>query len=97
MEVVVEGGSITASSKKILDNSTTFMELIKQFDTIIGNINTAWEGDDALKYINTMKEKYIVEMLKLQAILNSYGTYLSKVPGVYDTLDETFLSKTIDV
>ena len=44
-----------------------------------------------------MKEKYIVEMLKLQAVLNNYGTYLSKVPGVYDTLDETFSSKTIDV
>ena len=36
MNVIVNGGSISDLSKTIIDNSSLFMDEIKQFDTIIG-------------------------------------------------------------
>ena len=64
---------------------------------IIDSINTAWNGDDSLKYINTMKEKCLNGLKELNDCVDDYGIYLKKIPDVYGALDEAFSSKKIDV
>ena len=55
------------------------------------------EADYALKYVNSMKEKYVNSLQEFNNILKEYSEYLSNVSGAYSILDETFSSKNINV
>ena len=64
---------------------------------LIDNINTAWNGADALKYVNLMRERYIMKMSKIQEIILDYGNYLKSVPDSYSKVDESFSNRNINV
>ena len=51
----------------------------------------------ALKYINIMKEKYIVGLDEIKSVVEEYGEYLKMVPDTYAAVDEVFSSKNIEV
>lgn len=97
MNVVINKSDITNYGSQIIDYSSEFQDEIKKFSALIESINTVWDGADALKYINTMKEKYIVGLEEMKNVLDEYGNYLKKVPETYSSVDEVFSSKNIDV
>lgn len=97
MEVLINCSNTSSTGSKIVDYSNDFSTYVKKIDSILDSINTAWSGDDSLKYINAMKDKYIVELEEIKKYLEDYGNYLKKVPNAYKTLDEAFSSKNIDV
>lgn len=97
MEILIDKENVKKTGKNILSYSEEFSTCIKRFESIIDSINTVWSGADALKYINVMKEKYAFSLEELNDVIKQYGMYLEKVPVAYDTLDEVFSSKNIDV
>lgn len=97
MNIVISKSDITNYGSQIVDYSSEFKDEIKKFSALIESINTVWDGADALKYINTMKEKYIVGLEEIKSVLDEYGNYLKKVPETYSAVDEVFSSKNIDV
>lgn len=97
MNVVINKSDIINYGSQIVDYSSEFKDEIKKFSALIESINTVWDGADALKYINTMKEKYIVGLEEMKSVLDEYGNYLKKVPETYSAVDEVFSSKNIDV
>ena len=97
MEIKVNCSNLKSYGKKIKDKSSDFEKKIKKFEQIIDSINTAWDGSDALKYINVMKEKYIQTLNDTKSLLDDYGDYLSGASDSYEVLDEVFASKNIDV
>lgn len=97
MEILIDKESVKKSGRDILAYSEEFLIYIKRFEAIIDSINNVWNGNDALKYINVMKEKYALGLEELDDVIKDYGLYLEKVPTTYDTLDEIFSSRNIDV
>lgn len=97
LKVSIDKNSINRKSKIILNECEDLYKLNNRFISVIDNINTAWSGADALKYINTLKEKYVTELNNLTDVVNEYGIYMKNVPEAYDILDEIFESETIDV
>ncbi len=97
MDIVVKKDELANYGTQIKSYSAEFDRSIKKFTHIIDEINDAWDGIDALKYINTMKDKYIRELESTKATIDEYGMYLSKVGDVYQSVDEAFASKNIDV
>lgn len=97
MNIIINKSNITNYGNQIIDYSNEFKLEIKKFSALIESINTVWDGADALKYINTMKEKYITGLEEIKSILDEYGNYLKKVPETYSTVDEVFSSKNIDI
>lgn len=97
MEIILSKTETTKIGNEIIEYSDDLEAEIKEFLSIIDSINTAWDGADALKYINTLKQKYVVNLEELQGLVKEYGQYLSNVSGAYTTLDESFTSKSIDV
>ena len=97
MKIKVYKKNLKEYGKEIIQYSDDFAGYINQFANIIDSINNAWEGADALKYINTMKEKYLTGLTELNSVIKDYGNYLKTVPEAYETLDEAFASKKIDV
>lgn len=97
MNISIKKSSVRDSGKQICDATLDFSSDIKKLENIINNINSAWDGADALKYVNNLKESYIVRLNELAANLENYGEYLINVAKVYDLLDETFSNKNINV
>lgn len=96
MEILISESDVTNYGKQIVEYSVDFQNATNHFCELIDQINTVWEGQDALKYINVMKEKYAVGLEEMGDVLETYGEYLKKVPDTYQSLDETFSSKSID-
>lgn len=97
MNIVINKSDIKNYGNQIIDYSSDFKDEIKKFSALIETINTIWDGADALKYINVMKEKYILGLEEIQNVLDEYGNYLKKIPEAYSAVDEAFSSKNIDV
>lgn len=97
MSIVVNPDRITKDGNNIIQLSNEFSSQIKSFESIIDKINSVWEGQDSLQYINTMKEKYVVGLKELNDVILNYGNYLKNVSISYKVLDQTFATKQIDV
>lgn len=97
MNIVISKSDISNYGSQIVDYSSEFKDEIRKISALIESINTVWDGADALKYINVMKEKYIIGLEEIKNVLDEYGNYLKKVPETYSAIDEVFSSKNIDV
>lgn len=97
MAVIVNKNDITNYGEQIIEYSEEFSSEIRKFSELIDSINKAWDGADALKFVNTMKEKYVVKLEELKSVLDDYGKYLKDVSETYTVVDEIFSSKVIDV
>lgn len=97
MIIKVNKDQIKDKGNEILDYADDFSKDINQFKNIIKDINRVWKGSDALKYIEIMSDKYVSGLKELEDVIKAYGKYLKKVPNVYDSLDEEFSRKKIDV
>lgn len=94
---MIKKGDVDNFSKQLSDQVQEFDTSIKKFRFIIDSINDAWNGADALNYVNIMREKYAISLTEIKDILKDYEEYLNLVPEAYSTLDETFASKHIEV
>lgn len=97
MKISINKNNIKNNGKQILENFESLSSDIKKVEGILENINIVWEGADALKYVNAMKNKYIKEFDELLDEIKIYGEYLSNVPVAYELLDESFANKNINV
>ena len=97
MAVIVNKNDIINYGEQIIEYSEEFSSEIRKFSELIDSINKAWDGADALKFVNTMKEKYVVKLEELKSVLDDYGKYLKDVSETYTVVDEIFSSKVIDV
>ena len=97
MNITVKKAEILKTGNDIVACSEDLTTSINRITAVIDNINSIWEGVDSLKYVNTMRDKYIVGLNELQDVVEEYGMYLRNIPEAYTILDETFASKQIDV
>lgn len=94
---MINKSDVTNYGKQIVNYSEEFNDEIKKMLGLIDSINEIWNGADALKYINIMKEKYIVGLDEIKSVVEEYGEYLKMVPDTYAAVDEVFSSKNIEV
>lgn len=97
MEILINSTNTVNTGLKIVNYSNDFVACTKRIESIIDSINNVWDGEDSLKYINIMKQRYILKLEEIGKYLEEYGIYLQKIPDVYNTLDEVVSSKNIEV
>lgn len=95
MEISIKKAEIIKKGDLILSEVDEFERDVKRLIDIIENINLAWEGADALKYVNVLRDKYGVGLIELASVLRNYGNYLKNIPAIYTLLDESFANKKI--
>lgn len=97
MNIIINKYDINNYGCQIIDYSSELKYEIKKINGLIESINAIWDGADAIKYINVMKEKYIVGLEEMQNVLDEYGNYLKQIPEVYSSVEEVFSSRNINV
>lgn len=97
MNILISESDIKTYGNQVIEYTADFKSEIDKFNSLIETINSIWDGADALKYVNAMKEKYINGLLELHDVLNEYGEYLRDVPETYSSLEEVFTARNIEV
>ena len=83
--------------QELIDESSNFNSDTDSFNSTIDSVTTAWQGQDSTKYINFMRESFIVHLKELGDVLNTYGQYLQNAAQAYESLEEEFSSRSISV
>lgn len=96
MRIEIDKNGVRKSGEAIKQQNQKFKNDIKRLENIIDSINSAWEGDDSLKYINTMRDTYLNGLKELNECIEDYGEYLNKVSKAYDAVDSTYNSKQLN-
>ena len=97
MEIFVDNDRVSKESQKMLESAKTIEAEIKKILRTIDDIGSVWSGPDAEKYIEVMKEKYIVGLQNLNNVVQEYANYLNSVSSVYDLFDGIHSSKHISI
>lgn len=97
LDTVVKKQEVRSAGNEIIGYAEDLTNYINQFQSIIDSVNNVWQGADALRYINFMRDQYTPKLLLFKSMLEEYGLYLKKIPEAYEVLDETFSSRKIDV
>ena len=97
MDIYIDEAGIKSTSDRMAEETRSLLAQINMLNRTIDDINQAWQGADALKYINAMREKYIVVLRELKDFIDEYTIYLNNIPEAYSILDEAFSSKNLDV
>jgi WXG100 family type VII secretion target len=95
--IIVNGDQIAKTGNNIKEYAHTLQTKIKEIENALDQINVSWQGADAISYLNNMRSKYIVALQKLEERIDTCADYLIKVPNTYETLDESYASKSIGV
>lgn len=88
MKIVITDG-IRSDASIIRSNLDDFSLKKAQLKSILDTVPNAWKGTDATSFINKYNEA-LTKLTEFEKSFNEYYTYLSKVKGVFDTLDEVY-------
>lgn len=97
MNIEIDCSKVAVCGNNLLTYVENFEAEIVKFNANIESINNIWDGADALKYVNTMKDECLTQLNTVKKVFEQYGEYLQKVSKPYEVLDESFASKTIEV
>jgi len=93
MRIRVSRSETKKVSNEMLEAADSFEQYLKNFISIIENINNIWQGQDAVKTINMMRDKYVPMMYKYLDMLERYAEYVGRVFGAYGMLDKIYTDK----
>ena len=93
MRIRVSRSETKKVSNEMLEAADSFEQYLKNFISIIENINNIWQGQDAVKTINMMRDKYVPMMYKYLDMLERYAEYVGRVFGAYGMLDKIYSDK----
>ena len=97
MDVVVDAIEIRKKATLLKSYSDSLEDEIVKIKNIVNNISASWSGDDAVKYVDVLQEKYILGLNELKQIIDDYAVYLNNIPEAYEILDNVFSDKHIEV
>lgn len=97
MKIIVDYDDLNKKGDILIENAENLKTYINQVINNIDKFNESWTGKDSIEFQKNIKENHINSFLNLQEILLSYGKYLKNASKAYQTLDEIFTSKKINI
>lgn len=94
--VLMDSDDVKKYAEEFMTHRATFLHYVYLFSNLIDQLEKLWDGEDAKKYIASMRNDDLVELKRIGDILNRYGTYLKSVPEIYQLCDEIYSGKAID-
>lgn len=93
----IHASSIVQNSSDLKDCIDSIDKEYKNISTYITELKEGWKGDRATKFYNAVENTYLPEIRQAIDSISKYYDYISKVPKAYETLDNSYASKNIEV
>lgn len=96
-KIVITQANVANVVSELRAEQTNIGNYKSNIETELDNINKAWEGADAIKYTQKMRDDYAVLLEAFNESLESYINFLDKVYGEYERFDNEYAGKSIEV
>jgi len=96
MNISVDKLETRQIANSIIENAESIADEIKVVLATIEKLESYWQGPDATKHIDVLRNNCVSELNKFQSVMASYGQYLKNVSAGYNTLDGIYSAKKID-
>ncbi len=96
-KIVITQANVAKVASELRAEQTNLETYKSNIETELDNINQAWQGADATKYTQKMRDDYAVLLEEFNKSLESYINFLEKVYGEYERFDNEYAGKTIEV
>lgn len=94
-EILIVKSAIKKEGQKICECSAEVDELYKRLIALLDGLSIAWNGDDAEKFITSLRNFYLPSLEKLVIRYSQHGEYLKSIHKPYSNLDSEFGRKKI--
>lgn len=88
MKIVISNG-LTNDVAQIKNNLDEYSKKIGELQNVIDAIPQYWQGADAASFIKKYKEA-LTKLKSYETSFEDYYSYLSKVYGIYNALNEAY-------
>ncbi|MBO6145181.1 MAG: WXG100 family type VII secretion target [Bacilli bacterium] len=93
----INTSSISTISEQIKENISDMKKEHQNIKSYISDMKKGWKGENADKFYKTFEEIYLKNLIDSIDVLSDFQTFISKVPGAYETIDNSYASKNIEV
>lgn len=97
MKIVINYDALSKQGVLVKEMGTDLEMQINNLLLKVEELGDDWKGNDSRSYIETMKEKIILELQKVYPLIEEYGEYAKNVAEAYKMLDDNFANKKIEI
>ena len=87
-KIYIDLNAVRDKAMNMKSSSEALVSYTRTLDQTVKDINNVWQGNDAMKYINKVKDELVSKLETLSANLNEYSAFLQGIPKMYDDFDE---------
>jgi|GEM_PF-6402723 len=96
-KIIVDSELIESKAKKISEIADEFEANIKSYNELANSLTDSWSGKDQHVYFDYVEQVNIPALNTLLRAIRTYSDYLNQVPKTYETLDDSFKTKKIEI
>lgn len=93
----INTSSIETLSDQIKENIDDLKKEHENIKEYINDIKKGWKGENADKFYKAFEDIYLPNLISSINVLSEFQTFISKVPGAYETIDNSYANKNIEV
>lgn len=76
---------IRGAGKKLVGNAESYLASSKAIYDTVDNIQTSWQGEDTVKFVNTVNS-YKADINALGQVIGNYGVFLQETANSLEKL-----------
>ncbi len=96
-DILIRKEPVNNISKELTEEFNNINGYIKKIDDSLEKVELTWKGKDAEEYIKKMQDNYKKPLEDFNDSLKSYIDYLEKVFGEYESMDNSFVERKLEI
>lgn len=91
-KIKVEVTALRENEKSLEQYIASLEELNSRLETLLGRIESSWEGDSSAAYINVMR-RYAAQAANMARVLTEFKSYVRSAADTFENTDKKAASR----
>lgn len=96
-DILIRKEPVNNISKELTEEFNNINNYIKKIDDSLEKVELTWKGKDAEEYVKKMQDNYKKSLQDFNDSLKTYIDYLEKVFIEYESMDNLFVERKLEI
>ena len=96
-EIIIKRDAVDNISKELTEEYNNINDYIKNIDDSLEKVELTWRGNDADEYVKKMQDNFKKPLQDFNDSLKSYIDYLENVFKEYESMDNSFFERKLEI